>query len=47
MAHFDGYRDIIGKEILQHLALEEMKTKQWQNLQTLIMDQNHIASSAD
>jgi len=44
MAHFDEYRDIIGKEILQHLALAEMETKQLQNQQTLIMDQDHVAS---
>ena len=47
MAHFDEYRDIIGKEISQHLALEEMETKQLQNLQTLIMDQDHVASWAE
>jgi hypothetical protein len=47
MVYFDEYRDIIGKEILQHLELEEMETKQLQNLQRLIMDQDQIASQAD
>ena len=47
MARFDEDRNIIGKEILQHLALEEMESKQLQNLQTLIVDQDQIASWAD
>jgi hypothetical protein len=43
MARFDEDRNIIGKEILQHLELEEMETKQLQNLQTLIIDQDQSA----
>ena len=43
MARFDEDRNIKGKEILQHLELEEMETKQLQNLQTLIIDQDQSA----